>query len=243
MSSPIRIGCAGWSIPKTEIPNFPREGSHLERYAARFNCVEINSSFYRPHRPATYARWAESVPGDFRFSVKMPREITHKAKLGGVGRALDAFLGEASALGRKLGCILIQLPPSFSFDRAVVRRFLTMLRKRYDGLAVIEPRHASWFNDAVDALLAKERIGRVAADAAVVPTAATSGGDLRSVYFRLHGSPRIYYSSYGNDDLQTLANRIRAMSSGAERWCIFDNTALGAAIPNAMDVARLTASN
>jgi uncharacterized protein YecE (DUF72 family) len=74
---PVRIGTAAWSIPKKHAAPFPTAGSHLERYAAVFNAAEINSSFYRPHRAATYERWAASVPDDFRFAVKVPKAITH----------------------------------------------------------------------------------------------------------------------------------------------------------------------
>src|SRR5256885_13730988 len=77
----IHVGCAGWSVRADHASHFPAEGSHLQRYAGRFAAVEINTSFYRPHRPATYARWAASVPSDFRFSVKVPKEITHKRRL------------------------------------------------------------------------------------------------------------------------------------------------------------------
>ena len=65
-----------WSIPKAYGVPFPPSGSHLERYGAVFNAVEINSSFYRPHRTATYERWAASVPEDFRFAVKVPKSAT-----------------------------------------------------------------------------------------------------------------------------------------------------------------------
>src|SRR5262249_40743719 len=147
------VGCAGWSIPKRYSGDFPRDGSHLQRYSARLNAVEINSSFYRSHLRETYARWADAVPRDFRFSVKLPRTITHDARLVACGKPLDRFLREAEALEGKLGCILIQLPPSFAFDRRVVGRFLNMLKRRYDGACVIEPRHASWFDGAADALL------------------------------------------------------------------------------------------
>src|SRR5688572_17535989 len=83
MSSHSRyyIGCAGWSLPKKFADAFPAEGSHLVRYAARLPAVEINSSFYRPHRPTTYEKWAASVPTGFRFSVKVPKWITHERRL------------------------------------------------------------------------------------------------------------------------------------------------------------------
>ncbi|HYW08000.1 MAG TPA: DUF72 domain-containing protein, partial [Longimicrobium sp.] len=112
---PAWIGCAGWSLPRVEQERFPAEGTHLERYAGRFPAVEINSSFYRPHRPATYARWGESVPPSFRFSVKVPKAITHTLRLRAAAEPLAAFLAEAGALEEKLGCLLVQLPPSLHF--------------------------------------------------------------------------------------------------------------------------------
>src|SRR5882757_510271 len=81
MTKTVWIGCAGWSIPTHLADRFPATGTHLERYASRFNAVEINSSFYRPHQTKTYSRWADSTPADFRFSVKLPQEITHRRRL------------------------------------------------------------------------------------------------------------------------------------------------------------------
>lgn len=114
----IVIGTAGWSIPLTEAVRFPAEGSSLERYAARFRGAEINSSFHRPHRRSTWERWAASVPDGFRFSVKLPRTITHQHKLVGCGELLRTHLAEASLLGDKLAVHLVQLPPSLTFDTA-----------------------------------------------------------------------------------------------------------------------------
>jgi uncharacterized protein YecE (DUF72 family) len=214
---------------------FPSEGTHLARYAARFRGVEINSSFYRPHRPATYQRWAASVPPGFRFAVKVPRAITHEHALAGVDALLDAFLAEAGALGDRLGPLLVQLPPSRVFDRTVATRFFDALRDRHAGAVVLEPRHASWFTPAVDVLLAARRIGGVAADPARVPRAAEPSGDPGLVYYRLHGSPVMYRSSYDAAYLQRLAESIeRHRECGADVWCIFDNTANGAATANAL---------
>jgi len=241
MAAEMRIGVAGWSLPRAVLDEFPREGSHLARYAARFSCVEINSSFYRPHQPATYARWAASVPEEFRFAVKLPRAITHDARLRGVGKELDRFLAQARGLGEKLGCLLIQLPPSFAFDAGTVARFGALLRRRFAGAAAIEPRHATWFTPQVDALLARHALARVAADPALVPAAAEPGGDTRRcVYFRLHGSPRMYFSVYSDAFLQSLARHIHAARTAAVQcWCVFDNTAHGGAIPNALRLQSL----
>ena len=237
-----RVGCAGWAIPKSHASEFPHEGSHLERYAARFPAVEINSSFYRPHQPATYARWAASVPDDFQFSAKVPRAITHDQRLAAADVMLDVFLSEVTCLGAKLGCLLVQLPPSLTYDQPIAEEFFTDLRAQYNGPVVIEPRHPSWFTSDVSARLIAHRVGQVAADPACVPAAAEPAGWREVVYVRLHGSPKIYYSTYDEAYLDRLSRRLHELARTAgEVWCIFDNTALFAATPNALGtIARLT---
>ncbi len=224
----IRIGTAGWAIRTGHKALFGEGASHLARYATRLNAVEINSSFYRPHRPTTYARWRSGTPDDFQFSVKMPRAITHEARLKGVGDALAAFLAPCGALEEKLGAILIQLPPSLAFEPT---DFFDRLRDLYDGPAALEPRHASWFAPEVDALLVRHRIARVAADPPIGPFA--PGGFRGFEYWRLHGSPRVYYSNYDDGFLGALARRI-----GDNAWAIFDNTALGHAAENALALTQ-----
>jgi uncharacterized protein YecE (DUF72 family) len=237
-----RIGCAGWAIPKAHKSEFPGDGSHLQRYAARFPAVEINSSFYKPHRPATYSRWAASVQDDFRFSAKIPKTITHKQRLIDTDTLLDAFLAEVSCLGSKLGCLLVQLPPSLAYDAPTAERFFEAFRARYEGTLVVEARHPSWFTPEVTSRLYARHVGQVAADPAVVPEAAEPGGWAESIYVRLHGSPQIYYSRYDEPYLDQLSARMQAYATRArEVWCIFDNTALFAATPNALGLlARLS---
>jgi uncharacterized protein YecE (DUF72 family) len=238
--APVRIGTAAWSIPKEHAAPFPTAGSHLERYAAVLNAVEINSSFYRPHRTATYERWAASVPEDFRFAVKVPKAITHERRLKDVDDVLDRFLSEVGGLGSKLGPLLVQLPPSLNFQAGVADRFLGELRNRIQGSIVCEPRHASWFTPEVEELLAKLRISRVAADPAPVPGADEPGGWRGLSYYRLHGSPRIYYSAYSAEYLAAIAEVLaRDAAAGIETWCIFDNTAAFAATGDALTTRSL----
>jgi uncharacterized protein YecE (DUF72 family) len=238
VATTIQIGTAGWSIPRATAAEFPEEGSGLERYAARLACAEINSSFYRPHRPQTYARWATTTPQGFRFAVKLPKAITHEARLVGADERLAAFRGETSALGDKLGPLLVQLPPSLAFDASVAERFLAHLRARWPEAVAWEPRHVSWFEPAVDALLAAYRVARVAADPARHPLAAQPGGWRGLAYWRLHGSPQMYRSSYDAAFLDKLATELRAIPA-AETWCIFDNTTSGAAAANAVALQNL----
>ena len=233
----LYIGCAGWSIPSQHADRFDANGSHLERYATTFNAVEINSSFYRPHQRKTYARWAQSVPADFRFAVKVPKTMTHESRLREVEAALDRFADEVGGLGEKLGPILVQLPPSLPFADDPVIPFFENVRQRLNCPIVCEPRHASWFRPEVEAELQNYGIGRVAADPAIVPSASDPGGAPALAYFRLHGSPQIYYSAYGHDQIANLAGSMKELQRLEKVvWCIFDNTAAGAATLNAIDL-------
>ena len=241
-TSPALIGTAGWSLPRAEQSHFPDGPSHLERYATRFRVAEINSSFHRSHKPPIWARWRDAVPPDFRFSVKMPKTITHTARLAGADDLVARFLEEAATLDDKLGCILVQLPPSLSFDGGIVRSFFEKLDARTAAPIACEPRHASWFEAEADALLRELGVARVAADPARVPAAAEPGGSRAFSYFRLHGSPKIYYSAYTEPFLAELATRLaRDLEERRNVWCIFDNTTLGAATRNALDLLSLLA--
>lgn len=230
------IGCAGWNIPRDVAKHFPVEGSHLQRYAAVFPVVEINSSFYRPHKAQTYERWADSVPDGFRFSVKLPRTITHDAKLSNVEALLDSFASEVAGLGHKLGCVLVQLPPKLAFDTRVAEAFFALLKNRFSCMPACEARHPSWFSAGATDLLREAGVTRVIAD----PPAGQPGPHeptTATIYTRLHGSPRVYYSSYSDDYLASLAADIGTHNAaGRTVWCVFDNTASGAAVANALDV-------
>lgn len=230
------VGTAGWSIPRSASGRCPGDGTHLQRYAQVFLCAEINSSFHRSHAPATYARWAASTPAAFRFAVKLPREITHIRQLRRSREALKRFLEESDGLGVKRGPLLVQLPPSFEFDARVVGRFFALLRSLYEGPVVCEPRHASWFEQGTK-LLTRYEVAQVAADPPCVPAAGQPGAWTGLTYYRLHGSPRKYWSAYSPGALDRLAASLRERSGNV--WCIFDNTAAGAALENAWYVQHL----
>lgn len=230
------VGCAGWAIPGADRAAFPADGSHLEKYAAVFGAVEINSSFYRPHQRKTYEKWAACVPDDFRFSVKLPRTVTHDARLVNISSPLEQFADEVEGLGAKLGCVLVQLPPKLDFDAAVAADFAGGLTERFRCMVALEARNPGWFSDEATALLTQANVTRVIADPPKgqdrphVPTTAP-------IYVRLHGSPRVYYSSYEPDYLAQLAHDMRVHAlAGRTVWTIFDNTASGASVPNALAV-------
>jgi uncharacterized protein YecE (DUF72 family) len=229
----IKIGTAGWSIPRDDAFRFPAEGTSLERYAARFAVAEINSSFHRPHRTSTWERWRDSVPDGFRFSVKIPKTITHQAKLAGCTGLLDEFLTQAAGLSDKLAVLLVQLPPKLEFEADVAATFFKELKSRSPADIVCEPRNISWFDAEADALLAEWQVARVAADPAICESAALPGGWNGLAYWRLHGSPVIYRSSY-SDRVGDYAEALRLGAAKRDVWCIFDNTASSAGAGDAL---------
>src|SRR3569832_387290 len=181
-----------------------RRATHRHRrleHSARHRC-RISGVRHAPRalRFERYARWAGLTPDAFRFAVKLPRSITHEGRLRHARAPLYSFLDEVAGLGETLGPLLVQLPPSLAFEARVARAFFALLRKRHAGPVVCEPRHASWFGAAAEEVLSRFHFGRVAADPACVSAAARPGGWLgetrdgagATVYYRLHGSPRMF---------------------------------------------------
>lgn len=243
----LHIGTAGWAVSREHAEHFPAAGSHLERYSQTLGCVEINSSFHRSHRRSTWERWAASTPAGFRFAVKVPKSITHMAKLHNAGALLLAFMQEVSGLNAgdepKLGPLLVQLPPKLAFDAGVVREFLQTLRELHTGEVAVEPRHGSWFTAEADRLLREFGAARVAADPPKgSPLAAEPAGDPSLRYWRLHGAPRTYYSNYADTALDDYAKRLRVDRKrlpNSDVWVIFDNTAVRHATINALALSKL----
>ncbi|ANI79416.1 MULTISPECIES: DUF72 domain-containing protein [Sphingobium] len=240
----INIGTAGWSISRASAEAFPSEGSGLERYASRFKVAEINSSFHRSHRPSTWARWRDNSPEGFLFSVKLPKRITHELKLLDCAAPLDQFLAEAHILERKLAVLLVQLPPKLEFKLEVASRFFSDLSSSSSASIACEPRHPSWFEAEAEALLNQHQIARVGADPAVCPAAAYPGGWNGLRYWRLHGSPVMYRSSYADRVHSYAALLHQETAAHRQTWCIFDNTASSAAVSDALalmdEVEKLT---
>ncbi len=232
----VKVGTAGWTISRDAAAGFPAEGTSLQRYAARLPVAEINSSFHRPHRLSTWERWRDSVPAGFRFAVKLPKTITHQRKLVDCGDLVAEFMPQAQLLGDKLAVLLVQLPPKLTFDAQAATAFFSDLQPRTHGRIACEPRHPSWFDAAPDSFLREMGVARVAADPAICEAAAKAGGWPGLRYWRLHGSPVIYRSSYA-DRIGALASEIRATNS-SESWCIFDNTASSAATADALALLR-----
>ncbi len=235
------VGIAGWSIAPALAGYFGVGKNHLERYATRFNAVEINSSFYRHHRADTYRRWADSVPTDFRFTVKLSRRFTHELALildDGARIELRNTLRDIGELGRRMGPLLVQLPPSLAFAPRAAKSFFAELRDSVVGPIAFEPRHPTWRSAAASALIRSQKLTLVRAD----PSPLFHWEDYRDLvastsltYARLHGTPVIYRSEYGENRLHRFAeDLVSARRGSGALWAILDNTALGHAIPDAL---------
>jgi len=141
-------------------------------------------------------------------------------------------------LGSGLAVILVQLPPSLAFEERNAAAFFRALRELWDGDIACEPRHSSWLEPEADGLMTGEGVARVAADPAKDPRFAVPGGSLDLAYWRWHGSPVIYRSSYDDGRLDILAETLRD-APASRTWCIFDNTASGAATGDALKLKQL----
>ena len=233
---PLWIGTAGWNVPaRYEVP---AGGSQLERYALALNAVEINSSFYRPHQRKTYERWALATPEAFRFSVKMPRTITHQARLANCDAMLDRFIAEVNGLGDKLGVLLVQLPPKLAFNEQIAGGSFRTCKPE-------SPRQSRWSRSM--------RAGSRRTWTHGLPSTGSRAWPPIPRAWTAHKRPAAGTGSSITDGtarrrsiiptMTTLRWRrfgfvsTRAWKRGAQAWCIFDNTASGAAFGNALTLA------
>jgi uncharacterized protein YecE (DUF72 family) len=237
----VRIGTAGWAVPRELAPATRSGQSGLERYADHYDAVEINSTFYRLPLARTVERWRDTTPAHFRFTVKVPQTITHEAGLVGARSELKSFCRLLDGFGPKLGALLVQLPPSLTFDAGAAGRFFAALNALREAPVVVEPRHPTWFGARAVALLLRHGVERVAADPARVPGAGEPTFTGAVSYFRWHGSPRMYFSVYEPDRIAALAARLRELARthpARSVYCIFDNTGLGAVPVNAQELGE-----
>lgn len=235
------IGMAGWNIPKQSVGDFPKEGSHLERYARVFNCVEINSSFYNDHKPETYERWASMTTSDFRFSVKLSKIISHESKLAPGRTFLRSHITSIMHLEEKLENLLLQTPPKLEFNLVTVVRLFKDIRSIYHGHICIEPRNLSWLQKEAASAYRDFGVSLVLADPDKCSGGASSlyytGG---IAYYRLHGSPVVYRSSYTDGYLEKLTECIDPTKNN---MVIFDNTTFGCSVENGLKLMAMLAIN
>jgi uncharacterized protein YecE (DUF72 family) len=231
----IHIGTSGWSYGHWEGVLYPPgtpSRDRLNYYVQRFRTVEVNSTYYRWPREATFASWRQRVPEGFVMSVKAPRGITHASRLAAPERWLERISGGLCALECKRGVLLVQLPPRFECDRTRLAGFLSQVPEWLK--VAVEFRHPSWHGEEVFELLEQFGAAYCVMSGAQLPCILRATASF--VYVRLHGPDpyRMYAGSYSDDDLRWWAERIREWDGmGRNVFAYFNNDGEGNAVRNA----------
>lgn len=236
---PARVGCSGWQYKHWRGDFYPTDvpvARWFEFYAARFDTVEINNSFYRLPEAATFARWAERAPSRFLFAVKASRFLTHMKKLKDPDGPVNLLFDRMRSLGRHLGPVLYQLPPGWKLDRARLEHFLQVLPK--GKRHVLEFREPSWYADDVSALLERYGVARCLHDMKGSATGQERVGPF--VYVRFHGASGTYSGAYPERRLDRWAEWLHAQRrAGCEVFAYFNNDVGGHAPRDAVTLRRL----
>ncbi len=255
----IFIGASGWQYGDwADGVFYPPDLSNkdwLKYYSEHFKTVEVNASFYHQMSAKTYAKWRETTPKDFIFSVKISRYLTHIKKLNEPSEPWQRFIENAKELKEKLGPILVQLPPNFKANAEKLEKFLKIAvntpTPSYPpplaggGIQIaLEARNESWFCDEIYRILKKYNAAMVLADNHGSPLFGGIDSQVPLtadfIYIRMHGPAGLYSSKYTAKHLRNLADKIRAWKKKArEIYVYFNNDTEGYAVENAAMLAKL----
>jgi uncharacterized protein YecE (DUF72 family) len=237
----IRIGCSGWLYRHWRELFYPAglpQRRWFEHYAATFDTVELNTSFYHLPKPETFDKWRAQAPLGFRYAVKAPRFITHMKKLKDCAEPVGEFIRRARHLNETLGPLLYQLPPRWGYDRERLETFIDHLPA--DLVHVFEFREKSWLAEEVLALLDSRGISFCAHDIPGGATPRWAAG--RAAYVRFHGGQGKYWGRYPDEALLGWTDWIVAQAKGGrDVWCYFNNDIGGDAIHDALTLRAMVA--
>jgi uncharacterized protein YecE (DUF72 family) len=227
------IGCSGFHYKEWKETFYPKglaQRKWFDYYSTRFNTLELNVSFYRFPQLSTLEGWYQKSPAGFTFSMKAPRLITHYKKFNDTQSLLQDFYSTArEGLKEKLGPILFQFPGQFTYDEEKLHQIVEQLDNSFTN--VLEFRHAGWWRQDVYQLLAKHKIVFCGMSHPTLPDETVI--NTPTVYYRFHGTPRLYYSEYDTAFLERIKNEITTQPKVQTAWLYFNNTAALAAIHNA----------
>jgi uncharacterized protein YecE (DUF72 family) len=241
MVGEIRIGCSGWIYRHWRELFYPAglaQRRWFEHYAATFDTVELNTSFYHLPKPETFDKWRDQAPPGFLYAVKAPRFITHMKKLKECDEPMEEFLARARHLGDRLGPILYQLPPRWALNLERLEQFIALLPR--DLRHVFEFRETSWMTEQVLALLDRSGISFCAHDMPGLRTERWAAGPI--AYVRFHGGEGKYWGRYSDEALLAWTDWIVAQARGGrDAWCYFNNDIHGHAIHDALTLRAMVA--
>lgn len=234
MAGTVRIGCSGWIYRHWYILFYPEKMAQKDwfaHYAATFDTVEINNSFYRLPKAETFDKWREQAPPGFRYAVKANRFLTQAKKLKDCAEPLERFLAPARHLRDTLGPILYQLPPRFRLNRERLAEFIALLPR--DLVHVFEFRDKSWLTEEVLALLDENGVSFCAHDMPGLATPLWAAGPV--AYLRFHGGEGKYRGRYPDQRLLGWTDWIVEQARrGRDVWCYFNNDIGGDAVDDAL---------
>lgn len=234
-----RIGCSGFYYKEWKDFFYPAglpQKKWFEYYCEHFNTIEINSSFYRQPSAKSFATWYDTSPDDFLFTIKAPRTITHYSKFHETGSLISDFYNvTATGLKEKLGCILFQMPPSFSYTEERLNLLLKQLDPGFKN--VVEPRHISWWNNQVMQAFREHHITFSGISyPSSLPDDIIQHNDL--IYYRFHGKPVLYKSLYTAKEIEEFAAAIEP--GDKQVFVYFNNTWGTSALTNAKQLQSIT---
>lgn len=228
-----RIGCSGYYYPEWKGIFYPPDldrKAWFQHYCRHFNTIELNSTFYRFPRLEFLNNWYSNSPDDFVFSVKAPRLITHYKKFRDAKHYLgDFYKCVREGLREKLGAVLFQFPANFFYDENRLEKIIGLTDATFRN--VVECRHESWWDDFVFARLKQANLIFAGMDHPSLPARVVQTTPV--VYYRFHGAPHLYISSYPNRRLEDVAREIQQLENVHKVFVYFNNTAEGAAVENA----------
>jgi len=243
MEKRIHIGTSGWSYKHWRDIYYPPKlasSKWLPFYAQSFSSTEINGSFYRLPSQETVIKWMEQVPKNFVFCPKMSRYLTHMKKLNDPEEPLERFFGIFEPMKKRMGPVLIQLPPILKFNYDTADYFFSLLKKQYRAYQfVVEIRHTTWLEEDSLILMTKYDIGFVISQSHnefPYLEAITA----KNIYVRFHGPKELYASPYTDEMLNDFAKKFRRwIKEGHTIWAYFNNDVYGYAIEDAKRLMKM----
>ena len=236
MKTQFKIGCSGFYNKHWKnifYPDTLPQSKWLNFYSEHFKTVELNSTFYRFPTLKSLQTWYDKSPPDFLFSIKVPQIITHINKFNDSQEQINDFYAVcAEGLQNKLGCILFQLPPSIHFSEEKLLQITNSLNPEFKN--VIEFRHESWWRQSVYDTLSDKQIIFCSVSHPTLP--ATVISNMETVYIRLHGNIKMFYSNYSTKELQDLYDMVVNNKNIKEAFIYFNNTASTAGVLNAQQL-------
>jgi uncharacterized protein YecE (DUF72 family) len=233
------IGCSGFHYNDWKIKFYPEglpQKKWFDYYCEHFSTLELNVTFYRFPQLSFLQNWYDKSPLDFRFAVKAPRAITHYKKFNDTADLISSFYETISdGLKEKLGPVLFQTPPGFHYDEEKLERIINSLNSSF--VNVFEPRHVSWWQQSVYDELAKHNITFCGMSHPTLPNDVII--NTPNIYYRFHGVPNLYRSSYSTEFLQCIVDAVKADKQAKDGWFYFNNDYDAVGVENAKRMISL----